>query len=372
MPRFDRYLLGQFLSLFGFFALVLVLVYWINRAVSLFDRLIGDGQTAMVFLELSLLTIPNVISLMLPAAAFAAVLHVTNRLMQDGELVVMQATGFSAFRLMRPVIWFGLSVGLMLAIMVHLVVPASRVTLAQRQAEIEANVSARLLTDGRFIHPAEGISFFIREISPEGELRDIFLADDRSPASRTSYTAKRAYLVRGDAGPKLVMFDGLGQVLDRQTKRLSVTHFSDFTYDIGSALSGDIRTTRVVEELSTLALLRADPDMLAATGSSRATFLAEGNERLSAPLIALAAVLIGFAALMQGSFSRFGLWRQILLAVVLLILMQMVSNAGMSAARNNDRMWWALHVAPLLGIGVALAMLAWSQRPRRVQVRTAA
>lgn len=366
MPRFDRYLFAQFLTLFGFFALVLVLVYWINRAVRLFDNLIGDGQTALVFLELSLLTIPHVISLMLPVAAFAAVLQVTNRLMQDGELVVMQATGFSAFRLVRPVLWFGLSVAVMLALMVHLVVPASRVTLSQRQAEIEANVTARLLSDGRFIHPADGISFFIREISPEGELRDIFLADDRSPSSRTSYTAKRAYLVRGDAGPKLVMFDGLGQVLDRQTKRLSVTHFSDFAYDLGSAMRAEVRRKRIVDELSTPVLLRADPAAVAAAGSTRAAFLAEGNGRLSAPLAALAAVLIGFAALMQGAFSRFGLWRQILIAVVLLILVQMVGNAGMSAALRDDSMWWAVHVAPALGIGVALAMLAWSQRPRRV------
>ena len=29
--------------LFGFFSLVLVLVYWINRAVVLFDQLIADG-----------------------------------------------------------------------------------------------------------------------------------------------------------------------------------------------------------------------------------------------------------------------------------------------------------------------------------------
>jgi lipopolysaccharide export system permease protein len=28
---------------FGFFALVLVMVYWVNQAVLLFDRLIADG-----------------------------------------------------------------------------------------------------------------------------------------------------------------------------------------------------------------------------------------------------------------------------------------------------------------------------------------
>ena len=43
MSRFDRYLLSQLLALFGFFALVLVAVFWVNRAVGLFDQLIGDG-----------------------------------------------------------------------------------------------------------------------------------------------------------------------------------------------------------------------------------------------------------------------------------------------------------------------------------------
>ena len=39
MSRFDRYLLSQLVALFGFFALILVSVYWVNRAVGLFDRL---------------------------------------------------------------------------------------------------------------------------------------------------------------------------------------------------------------------------------------------------------------------------------------------------------------------------------------------
>ena len=110
MPRFDRYLLVQLLAVFGFFALVLVSVYWVNRAVGLFDQLIGDGQTALVFLEFSLLTLPNVIRVVLPVAAFAASVYVANRLIQDSEMVVMQATGFSSFRLARPVLWFGLIV----------------------------------------------------------------------------------------------------------------------------------------------------------------------------------------------------------------------------------------------------------------------
>ena len=170
MPKFDRYLLSQLLAVFGFFALVLVSVYWVNRAVGLFDQLIGDGQSAMVFLEFSMLTLPNVIRLVLPVAAFAASVFVANRLMQESELVVMQATGFSSFRLARPVLWFGVIVALMMLILMHVLVPASRAALASRSAEISENVTAQFLKDGQFTHPAKGITLYIREVAATDEL----------------------------------------------------------------------------------------------------------------------------------------------------------------------------------------------------------
>ena len=138
MPRFDRYLLSQLLALFGFFSLLLVSVYWVNRAVGLFDQLIGDGQSALVFVEFSLLTLPNVIRLVLPVSSFAAAVYVANRLMGDSELVVMQATGFSSFRLARPVLWFGLIVMLMMSALTHALVPASRAALSERSARKRA------------------------------------------------------------------------------------------------------------------------------------------------------------------------------------------------------------------------------------------
>ena len=123
VPRLDRYLLTQSLVLFGFFALVFVSVYWVNRAVVLFDRLIGDGQSALVFLEFTALSLPNVVRLVLPIAAFAAAVQLTNRLSNDSELVVARATGVTVWRLARPMAYFGLCVGLMMAVLVHVLEP---------------------------------------------------------------------------------------------------------------------------------------------------------------------------------------------------------------------------------------------------------
>lgn len=367
MSRFDRYLLSQLMVLFGFFALVLVSVYWVNRAVRLFDQLISDGQTAWVFLEFTALTLPHVIRLVLPVAAFAATVYTINRLNSDSELVVMQATGFSPVRLARPVVYFGLIVAVLMSVLVHVLVPLSRTALAERQTEITENITSRFLSEGTFLHPADGITLYIREITPAGELEDLFLNDARGKTSSTTYTADRALLVKGDFGPKLIMFNGMAQTLQVEDQRLLTTRFADFTYDIGSLITGGERGPLDLRELSTWRLLRAERHDLIVTGETRASFLYEGHLRLAEPLMGLVGALLGFSALMLGGFSRFGIWKQIGGAIALIIAVQVLSNTAADIAVRDERAWPVTYMPIVAGLAASLILLWIAGRSRKVR-----
>ena len=366
MPRIDRYLLSQFLQFFGFFALVLVGVYWINKAVDLFDQLIGDGQSGVVFLEFSLLTLPTVIKLVLPVAAFIATVYGTNRLITESELVVMQATGFSSFRLARPVLYFGLLVGLMMSIMGHFLVPASRNTLAAARASMSENMTARFLTPGQFTHPTDQVTLYIRDISNKGELLDLFLSDGRNPVETTIYTARTALFVRGDAGPKLIMFNGMAQGLDEATKLLSVTRFADFTFDIGGLLTRAGRPNRSMAELSTPELLWPTQALQDETGQTAGRLMFEGHNRFAEPMLAVSVTLIGFSSLLIGGFSRFGLWRQIAMAVVLLVIVQGIATSAADLGTRIPQGYLLAYVAPMLGLIMSGGLLWWVGRPRKL------
>lgn len=367
MSRFDRYMLSRLLMMFGFFSLILVSVYWINRAVSLFDRLISDGQTAAVFLEFTVLALPNVIRLVLPVSAFVAAVYVTNRLRTDSEILVMQAGGLSSFRLARPVLVFGLLVALLISGLTHWLVPASRAELDRRSDEIAGNITARFLSAGRFLNPTDGVTLFIEDITREGELRNLMLVDARDGQNHITYTARSALLVRDAQGPRLVMIDGMVQTLERAGQRLFTTGFADFAQDI-SALMNKSNTARVdMRSLPTRVLLAADPVTVAVTGRDRGVLIYEGYDRFAQPLMATAAALIGFAALTLGTYSRFGVSRQILVAVVFLVLMVLLNNAMGNIVPADARLVPLTYAAPLLGCGLAVAMLWLSGRPRRVR-----
>ncbi|SMG30227.1 lipopolysaccharide export system permease protein [Paracoccus sp. J56] len=369
MPRIDRYILSQFMTLFGFFALVLVSVYWINRAVSLFEQLISDGQTALVVLEFTALTLPLVISVVLPIAAFAASAYGTNRLASESELVAMQATGMSPWRLARPVLVFGVLVGLMVALLVHAVVPMARGRLADRQAEIAQNVTAQFLRAGAFQYPVKGVTLYIRDIAADGRLMDFFLEDARDPNNQATYTATEALLVRTDAGPRLVMMRGMVQNLRRSDGRqsLSVTRFSELAYDLGTLIDTGGSRRRDLRAYSTLRLLDPDPELLAATGATPDKALAEAHERLSKPFQAPVAALLGFAMLLLGGFSRFGVWRQVIWAVIALIAVQFLATAAENQVAGNAARWPLIYVSPLLGALICVVVLWLAARPRRLR-----
>jgi len=368
VSRIDRYLLAQLLAVFAFFSLVLVSVYWVNRAARLFDALIGDGQSFWVFLELSALTLPNVIRVVLPLSAFAAAVYVAIRMSRDNELVILQGSGMSYLRMLRPVALFGVIVALMLALLMHVLMPLSRAQLTERQVEIAENITTRFLRAGEFLEPAEGIVVFLRNVTPEGKLEDVFLSDARSPGTRVEYNAASALLVPGPQGPVLVMLDGVALIYSEGTKRLTTVAFDDLSYDVG-ALIGPAGRGPDVRELPTRLLRDADSATLEPMGLTLAEVRFELMSRHAQPLLAVVTSLIGFAAVFLGQFSRLGAWRQVLAAIVALALIQLVGNASSGPALRDAARAGLAFVPVGLGLAVMGAMVLWVSLPRRRRQR---
>lgn len=348
MGRTDRYILSQLLVLFGFFSLVLVSIYWINRAVVLFDTLIGSGHSTFVFLEFSVLSLPNVIRMALPLAEFAAAAYVCNRLITDSEMVVLQTTGFSPWRLARPFFWFGLIVAVMMSLLTHYLVPASSAQLQLRTQEISKSVTAKLLTDGEFLHPSHGITFYIREITPEGILEDVFLSDNREEDASRVFTAAEAYLVKEDGGSKLVMVDGMAQSLTADG-RLSITNFRDLTYDAGNLISGLDNERPDIFHLPTPELLFNTEEVSKASWASKGRIMEQAHGRFSQATLCIVISIIACSTLIQGSFSRFGPGKFAAVALVILIVLKIIESAATDPVRADPANWWMMYLASIIG-----------------------
>lgn len=356
MGRYDRYILAQLAALFGFFSLILISVYWVNDAVDRFDRLISDGQTFMVFLEFSALALPRLMLIVLPVAAFVATLFAFNRLIGESEMVVLQTAGLSALRLLRPVLMFGCLVGLLTALIGNVLAPTARVQLADREQEVESDMTGRFLREGEFLHPTDGLTVYIRDITELGDFRDVFMHDLSSPGNETTYLAPRALLIAAETGPRMVMFDGMSQSLDLETQRLSIVRFQDFTYDIGALIQQSDARGADIRELPTATLIGADETLADLLNLPLAQMLFAGHDRIARALFVVFTPLIAAATLMLGSFSRLGLWPQILAAVLIVIPLQAIWNTAEAAALRDADLYLLAYLQPFVAALVALTL----------------
>jgi lipopolysaccharide export system permease protein len=296
--------------------------------------------------------------------------YVTNRMSQDSELVVVQATGYSGFRLARPVLVFGVVVAFLMSLLSHVLMPMSTARLLDRTAEVSQNITAKLLSAGQFQHPANGVTLFISDITERGELVGLFLSDARNPERSVTYTAKSALLVRGERGAKLVMLDGQAQTHRASTNQIAITTFTDFAYNIGGLISSAPTSKRKVDELSTSELLAATLALQDETGASHATLITEAHLRFVRPLMAPVSALIGFAFLMVGSFSRFGIWPRVVWATITLVLTKLVENITTSKALADASLWPLMYLSVLGGTLIAITLLWLSARPSLLRRRT--
>ena len=255
MQKLDKYIFRQLSLIFVFFLFIFTLIFWINKAVSLFDRLIADGHSSSLLFQFALLSLPSTTTTVFPLACFASVIFITNRLKNDCELTVLQSAGLSPWRMNKPYLIFGLLGMLILGVFTTFVVPNTAKILHEKQKELDSSVSARLLKEGKFIHPLKGVTFYIQEIESDGTLLNVFLNDRRNKDEFLTYTATRAFLAKDENKTVLYMENGLIQTVGNLRNDLSTIEFKSVSIDLSDALAKKENNTFHLSHVSTWLLI---------------------------------------------------------------------------------------------------------------------
>jgi lipopolysaccharide export system permease protein len=93
------------------------------------------------------------------------------------------------------------------------------------------------------------------------------------------------------------------------------------------------------------------------------TMLNEGHQRFVQALLCIVCALIGFSTLLVGNYSRFGLWRQILFGIALLVLVKMIDNVMINRVLSDAALWPLEYVSTLFGLAITWLVLWISARP---------
>ena len=332
MDGITRYILRQLIIGMALVTAVLSCVVWLSQSLRFIDMIVNQSLNVGQFLYLTLLLLPNFLSIILPIALFTVVVFTYSKLIADRELIVMRSAGMSQLSLAKPVLILALPIVAFSYSLNAYFLPESYRLFRELQWDVRFSYSNVLLKEGTFN-----------------------TLSSRNPGRPQTWMAARGGLVETNSGPHVVMVEGTVQEVNRKTNRHSVLYFDRTTLDIsGTEEKGGVRyrepRERLIQEL-----LDIEQDKFV---SSRdlGKFQMEAHKRLSSPWLAMAFALIGLGCLLAGTITRRGQRNRIGIAVGLVVMFQ-ASTMGLEnlCARVPTLMpliYVNIVVANLLAIGI--------------------
>ena len=232
MGSIDRYIFRTTLASFAVVLVSLTGVIWITQALRGIDLMTSQGQTILTFLGITSLVIPALMLVIAPIALMISISHTLNKLATDSEIIVMNAAGFSPFRLFLPFFYATCVVALMVAFIAAYLAPDGMRRIKQWDAEITADVLTNILQPGRFAQLDQNLTIRIRERQPGGMLAGIFVDDRRDPKERVTIIADHGTILKNESGSYLVLEDGNLERFEAGKRDPALVAFGRYAFDM--------------------------------------------------------------------------------------------------------------------------------------------
>jgi lipopolysaccharide export system permease protein len=358
LPRLSNYILRQLAGPIALFCFLLVGVVWLSQSLRLLDLVINRGQSAPTFIYLTLLVLPSLLVIILPIGFFAGTLYALHKLNADSELVVMQASGYSKVQLGTPVIIAAMVVMAATYACSLYLMPLGQRTMKSAVLDIRADIGAAMLSEGAFNTPADGLTVFIRELSPDGQIHGILVHDNRDAKRPTTYIAQSGVIAQTSAGGRLIEQTGA------KNGQLSVLKFKRYVFDLDQFSNRQKEqqleaSDRYLSELfwPQFKTPPKNPNILN-------VFKAEAHNRLAAPLYCLMFALLALAAVTSRRRQRGAYALRLTVFILLAAVLRIIGYGAQSMAARNPALLFLLYVIPILGGGIALLELEGTWLPR--------
>ncbi len=357
-----RYILRQMSLGMVLVTIGLTAILWLTQSLRFIEVTVNKGASIGTFLKLTLLVMPNFLTVILPVSLFAVVLFTYNKLISDRELVVLRAAGLSHWTLARPALLLAAAstvIGLVLNVWV---IPRTVEEFHRLQWSLRNNATSVMLQEGQFNQMGDGLTVYVRARSPKGELLGIIVYDRRNPERTVTLMAERGALIKGENGtPKVLMINGTRQQVTRGSDRLSLLYFDNYAMEFTDSTGNPEERSRDARERPTAELFSVTEDEVGPVEFRQ--FRVEGHQRLASPLYHFSFAFVAAACLLSGWFNRRGQGRRLILAIGLMVAIQAMALGVSNLATRHLALVPLIYLMPLLPSAIgAWVLLAPSLR----------
>ena len=228
-----RYVFKNLLIPFGLSLLIFTFTFFIYRVFQLTEMVVNRGMMLSDVLKVFAFASPYFFMFTIPMSVLFAVVLTFLKLSSDNEIIALKSAGVSLYRLLPPVYLMAAFGFLLTLVTSTFLVPRGNTAMADLVFEMTSSRADIAVRERIFIEDFEGISLYIESVDTKtGELKNVFIYDDRDPDVDSAITADRGFILRDPAKREVVLrlFDGAMDRLNRNWSKTQTITFS--TYDL--------------------------------------------------------------------------------------------------------------------------------------------
>jgi lipopolysaccharide export system permease protein len=304
---FDTYVLKILIAATWITALALTMIVLLTQSIRFLELVISSDASTGYFMMMIGLAVPKFLEAILPVAFSIGTIFACYRLILDREMIIMFASGLSAWRLARPFLVFA---GAMMAIQFMLsgwISPVAVDSLQKLRTDIKSHYATLMFREGIFNDIGPDMTAYVERRVGLNELQNLMIHDERGTLSEgkvTTILAKRGIVDLNTDDQRLVVYDGTQYEFDPETRSTNRLDFARYTLDIPTNTQTIGARWREPDERILPDLFLDKETISGADLRNYNEFIAEAHRRLSTPFLYLSYALLSVAFLLLGSWNR--------------------------------------------------------------------
>lgn len=334
----------------------------LTQSLQTLDLIVENRQSALTFFYITILALPQLISVIMPLAVFMAVLYALNRLNIDSEMIVAKASGVSPWQIASPVMRLGVYAMIFHLILNLWVQPLSFREMRGEILKVRTDIASQMVRSGEFVTPAIGLTVYASEILPDGAMKDVLIFDERESNVDTMHTAESGFLTRNETSAWLTLENG--NVQQKFTDNtFDLVAFKNYQIDLSDIMAFDSVLRLKTSDRYLHELLKPNPREYVNRKFSL-ELAAEGHSRLAAPLYNLALVMLALSFMIRGEHQRMGYGRRIAICAAIGFTLRLSGFGLASAAETKPLINILQYIIPIVTIICCALYLLWRKRMR--------
>ena len=246
-------LLKDITNFFIISVLSISIIIWVIQAVNYLDFVSEDGHSFKIYFLYTLLSLPKIISRVLPFMFFISIFYILVKYEEENELVIFWLNGIKKIKFVNTLVIFSTIFLILQLFMSSYLIPTTQDTARSFIRTSNIDSFPNLIKEKKFIDIVSNLTLYIDEKKEDGIFKNLVLKDEIDKTKSQIIYAEQGEIIKKNNKFFLILSEGT--IINKDNKSTDIFNFSSSQFNL-SKFETKTTTFPKIQEISTIILTR--------------------------------------------------------------------------------------------------------------------